>query len=321
MEIPKLLALKGRLPSNHPKQPLIEAKYKNKMAGYKGEKSLDFYLSMLPDSNYFIFYGLRLLYQEYYFQMDILLLSTHFALILEVKNIAGELYFDRDFGQMIRSIKGVKERYKNPVAQARLQAIKFKKWLQDRHIEIPILYLFVNSNNKTELVSESKTMTRNMCNSEFLLEKITQLEGSYMGESLNIKELRKVKRLLLSNHAPENPDVLKNFDISPNELLTGVRCPKCLYLPMFYQSGKWNCPNCKEISKTAHSQAIQDYFLLQKPSITSSELRNLLHLTSPRVAHKILTSLNLPFTGKFKNRVYHQNNFSFMHKDEIIHIK
>lgn len=277
------------------------------MAGFNGEKSLDFHLSLLSDSKYLIFHGLRLLYKKYYFQIDTLLLTSQFALILEVKNIAGELNFDKDFNQMIRKYKGLKERYKNPVSQARLQAMKLKKWLQEHHFnDLPILYLFVNSNDKTELVSSSNSMNRNMCNSEFLFEKITEIERSYTKEIFNKKDLRKVKRLLLSSHAPENPDVLKIFDIAPNEIPTGVSCPMCHFLPMDYHYGKWHCPNCKEISKTAHNQAMNDYFHLIKPSITSSELRHFLHIQSPKVASKFLSTSNLLFTGKFKDRVYHQ---------------
>jgi hypothetical protein len=59
-------------------------------------------------------------------------------------------------------------------------------------------------------------------------------------------------------------------------------------------------------SKTAHIPAIDDYFLLIKPTITNAELRAFLHIDSIRVAGKILSTMNLPFTGKYKDRVYYQ---------------
>jgi hypothetical protein len=307
IEIPKHKALLGRIHSNHPRIPEIEKNYKNKMAGYNGEKSLDFYLSLLSDSKYYIFHGLRLLYKNYYFQIDTLILCAQFALILEVKNIAGKLYFDKDFHQMTRTRNDMKERYKNPVAQARLQAFKLKKWLQKHHyVDLPIQYLFVNSNERAILISNSKSMNRNICNSEFLNDKIEQIENYYNIDKLDAKDLRKIKRLLLTSHIPANPDILQTYKISPKEILTGVRCPYCDYLAMKYKRGKWECPNCKEKSNSAHIQAIQDYFLLIKPSITNSELRCFLHIESPKIAHKILTSMDLPYTGKFKDRVYYQ---------------
>ena len=75
---------------------------------------------------------------------------------------------------------------------------------------------------------------------------------------------------------------------------------------MKYHYGVWTCPHCKEKSKTAHIKAIEDYFLLIKPSITNSELRHFLQIDSIKSANNILKSLNLPYTGNRKGRVYHR---------------
>lgn len=130
---------------------------------------------------------------------------------------------------------------------------------------------------------------------EFEFEKMTQ------------KELRKIARLLLAHHTPENPDILQYFDISPKEISTGVQCPykECEFIGMERRYGTWCCPKCGARSKDAHIQAISDYFLLIKPSITNAELCDFLHI-NPRIAYKIFTSMNLPFTGKFRDRVYHK---------------
>jgi hypothetical protein len=306
----KLKALMdGRLPINHPAIPEIVAEYKSRMAGYRGEKTLDFYLSMLPDSKYQIFHGIRLFYRGYFFQIDILILCSSFALVLEAKNIAGELKFEKNFNQVTCKKNGQEERKKNPVLQAKLQAKKLKGWLHEHHCpDIPIHYLFVNSNEKTKIIAEPGTeqITSHICNSEVLIEKIEQIANINKVEKLDSKELRKIKRLLLTKHTPENPDILKQFNLSPKEILTGVKCPKCSFLPMIYQYGTWYCPTCKEKSKTAHESAIYEYFLLVKPAITNAELREFLQIGSIKVASKMLTSMNLPFTGKFKNRVYCQ---------------
>ncbi|HEY2422156.1 MAG TPA: nuclease-related domain-containing protein [Neobacillus sp.] len=310
LRIQKLEALlKGRLSPQHLKYSEVAAEYSNRMAGYRGEKSLDFHLSMLEDSKYYIFHGLRLLYRNYYFQIDNFLLCSSFGLILEVKNMAGELRFEKKFNQMFQKKKESIERKTNPVLQAKLQAIKLKKWLKEHNCpEIPIYYLFVNSNAKTIIMTEpgNEQINRFICNSEFLIEKITQLENANKTEILDSKELRKIKRLLLANHTPENPDILAHFNLSKKDSLTGVQCPECNYLPMYYKGGLWVCPKCRKKSKTAHLKALEDYFLLISPSITNKELRQFLHIDSINIAQKILFSMNLPFTGRFKDRVYHQ---------------
>jgi hypothetical protein len=125
-------------------------------------------------------------------------------------------------------------------------------------------------------------------------------------DKLDAKELRKLKRLLLSKHTPENPDILKQFNLSPIEIPTGVKCPTCNFIPMEYRYGTWCCQKCNMKSKTAHIPAIDDYFLLIKPTITNAELRAFLHIDSISVAGKILSTMNLPFTGTYKDRVYYQ---------------
>lgn len=302
--ITKLEILKGRIPEFHPKWVEVIADLKDQMAGYEGEKSLQFYLDILPDKDYYILYGLRLKYKNYYFQIDCLVLCSKFGLVLEAKKWTGDFCFDNNFNQMTVIRRKGKIRRKNPVLQAKLQAKKLKCWLEEHDCpDIPIHYLFVNTNESSEIISDEPI--RNACNSEVLLDKINQLVESYKIDTLETKDLRKMQKLLLANHTPESPDLLKEFNISQNEIPTGVICPECKSLPMKYRAGYWCCLKCGHKSKTAHYQAIQDYFHLIKPFITNRELRKFLHINSIKVASKILTSLNLPSTGTFKDRVYH----------------
>ncbi|MCM3410369.1 hypothetical protein [Metabacillus litoralis] len=56
----QLEALLPRIPNFHPTLPLITEDYNKRMAGYKGEQSVDYPLSYLDEKNYFIFHHLRL---------------------------------------------------------------------------------------------------------------------------------------------------------------------------------------------------------------------------------------------------------------------
>ncbi|WHY86127.1 nuclease-related domain-containing protein [Neobacillus novalis] len=309
LRIQKLEALLNRISAQHPVWPDVMNEYKSRLAGQRGEKSMYFHLSMLSDSKYHIFHGIRLLYRGFFFQIDFLVLCAAFALVLEVKNRGGELKFEKEFNQTTCKKNGQAERIKNPVLQAQLQAKKFKGWLEEHNFrDFPVHYLFVNSNEKTLILSDpgNEPITRHICNSEVVIEKIDQLANYHLIDKLDAKELRKLKRLLLSKHTLENPDILKQFNLSPNEIPTGVKCPTCDYIPIEYRNGTWCCPKCNMKSKTAHIPAIDEYFLLIKPSITNAELRAFLHIDSIRVAGKILATMNLPSTGKYKNRVYYQ---------------
>ncbi|MEH7334247.1 nuclease-related domain-containing protein [Neobacillus drentensis] len=310
--IQKYEALLARLQPNHPILPTVLAEYKTWLAGYKGEKSLVFYLSMLPDPKYLIFHNIRLLLGKYFFQIDYLILCEAFVLVLEVKNRIGEYFFEKYLNQATLKYNGQDERVKNPVLQARLQAMKLKKWLQKHNCpDIPVYHLFVNSNGKATIRVErgNEQILQNICNSESLIEKITQIANYNKKEILDLKEIRKMKRLILTNHTPEDFEILNHFHLLPNDIPSGVQCPPpCNFIPMKYEYGTWICPNCQFKSKTAHIQAIYDHFLLIKPSITNSELRQLLHINSPSVANKLLKKMDLTFSGRKKSKIYFPKN-------------
>lgn len=262
---------------------------------------------MLPEEKYHIFHNLRLQLGSYFFQIDILLLCTAFGLVVEVKNRTGEYFFQKYLNQT--TLKN--QRISNPVLQARVQALKLNMWLQKYHLPaFPIHYLFVNSNEKATIKIEhgNEQILRYICNSEGLIEKITQTANFNKKEILVQKDLRKIKRLLLTNHTPDILDILNHFNLMEHEILPGVFCPRCDHLPITYIYGTWNCPECGCKSKTAHIPAVNDHFLLIKPTITNSELRQFLHISSPRVANYLLQNMDLTATGEYKSRIYTPNH-------------
>ncbi|QOR66058.1 NERD domain-containing protein [Cytobacillus suaedae] len=119
-ELMKLEALLRRLSKIHPKRQLVEKDYAIKSAGYRGEQSLDYFLSFLPEKNYMIFHNLRLKCNDNYFQIDILLVSPRFILIIETKNISGTLEFDHLNKQLIRTINDSINVYPDPVQQVKI---------------------------------------------------------------------------------------------------------------------------------------------------------------------------------------------------------
>jgi Nuclease-related domain len=120
------------------------------LAGYRGENAIDYPLSSLPDKKYFIFHDLRLPYKNQFFQIDTLLASTKHFVILEVENIAGTVYFDSDFNQLIRSQDGREEAFADPITQINRQEQLLKSWLTDnKYPPIPITSLVVFSNPTT----------------------------------------------------------------------------------------------------------------------------------------------------------------------------
>ncbi|MGX6444175.1 nuclease-related domain-containing protein [Neobacillus sp. K501] len=295
-----------RLSKNHIKMDEIKADWAKKNAGYNGEKSVYRMLTFLDEQKYYIFHNLRLKIGQYYFQMDFLIVTTKFILIVEAKNIAGTLLFD-EFGQFIRIIEEKEEGFQDPISQVQLHKKQLQKWLEKNHFpKTPIEYTVVVSKPSSiiKMNTRNHEVRKRVLPLTKLLEFIENSDRYYKNESLTMKQLKIMNKNLLKDNTPFIPNLLEKYNLSKNDILTGVQCPKCLAAPMKPIKGTWRCPQCSTCSKSAHHDAIYDYMLLINSSITNRDLREFLHIPSRQKATKILTSLNLIHTGGNKNRQY-----------------
>ncbi len=302
-------ALKRRILRTHRKISEIEESYNNWMAGYRGEKSVDYYLGKLPGEEYLIIHNVRLQIRDKFFQIDKLLLKFTHGLNLEVKNWAGQIHFDQNLGQVIRTVpeKGIKERVQNPILQAKEQSLQLRAWLAKQGIyNYPIEHFFVNSNSKTIISVDPgyEQILKRACNSEILLEKIIETNKTHRKTIMDQNALQKLGQAIIAAYVPPQYDIQKEYQINPTEVIPGVHCPVCFSIPMTYKYGTWHCSNCNHHSKMAHIDTVYDYFLLIKPMITNAELRRFLHIPSIYIANEILKSIGLPFIGNNKGRIY-----------------
>ncbi|CAM3554144.1 nuclease-related domain-containing protein [Aeromicrobium ponti] len=308
IRIQKNHALLKRIPKNHPKRPDIESDQTRRLAGYKGEQAIDFYLSKLPEKEFLIFHDLRLSNGRYFFQIDTLLISASFALVLEVKNYGGTLFFDPDFNQLIQTNnKGETKGYPNPIEQASQQSAELKKWFQKPNFAIPVEFLIIISKPSTILKTAPgySKMLQKVQHAQFLLRSIEKIKVSYKNEAMTPKDLKKITRMIIKEHIPETVDILKYYGIPPDDIQTGVICKVCSSYPMKRHFGIWYCTKCQSKDKDAHVHALKDLFLLNKNSpLTNQEICRFLHLPSGDIAKKLLTSMQLPYSGSKKGRVY-----------------
>jgi hypothetical protein len=139
--------LLSRLPLNYSKRQLIEEFFRREDAGYWGEKALDYYLSFLPDNEYLIFQHIRLKYEKWTFQIDFLILTTKFALIIEAKNYTATLKFESQFNQLIQTQNDKEKSFDDPIEQVKRQQFLLTQWLKKYTIiNLPIHHLVVISN-------------------------------------------------------------------------------------------------------------------------------------------------------------------------------
>jgi hypothetical protein len=299
-----------RIPMEHPIRPIAEEKARILRSGFKGEKNLNYFLSLLPEKDYRIFHNIRLPSGTSHFQIDFLLISPKLIIILDSKNHVGTLIFEKK--QLIQISNDSEKIYPNPLSQVYRHKFLLKKFLENHLIpNIPIEYHVVVTNPSTKVVISqgNEEAEKRVWKVEDSLIKMDELEKTFNKECLDKRNISKAKKIILQNNNPERYDFIKMFNMKQSEIPIGVQCPKCLSLPMDYKGRmKWECPSCQYISKDAYYQAIQDFFLIIKPSITHSELRHFLQIPNARLTTHLLSLLNLPCKGKNKGRTYYQNS-------------
>jgi hypothetical protein len=228
-------ALLRRISTNHEKWSKINRDFKKGQAGLKGELELDYQLGFLQNDNFHFFQNLRIPIDDRIFQMDTLLLTPQFALIIESKNIYGCLYFDPISKQVIRTFDGIKEGFPNPLQQAKRQEMLLKQWMAKYLLKTcPTHYLIAigHPNTIVETSPDNYNIFQKILHAEHIIDKILELVETHPERNLTTYQLRKIGQLLIEQHTPQPFNALDYYSIRPNELIHGVPCPICKSLHM-----------------------------------------------------------------------------------------
>ncbi|MDM5318024.1 nuclease-related domain-containing protein [Fictibacillus sp. b24] len=305
VRIKKLEVMQRRIIRHHQRYLSIEDELSGRLAGHFGEQSNDYFLK--PFREFSVVHDLRLSAHDSYFQIDTLLLSPRYLVNLEVKYITGTLVFDH-LNQVIRlKDDGTEEAFKNPIFQVKRQQSHLIEWMAKNRIPpIPVRSLVVMSNPRTIIKAppSNKEVPQYITHSPYLQERIKVIDKMYGEEKLTKKEVGKLSKMLVRHHTPENPDLLKRYQIEEEDIIKGVYCTECFYMPVVRKKATWHCPKCSYKSKDLHLNTLSDYALLYGQSITNKQFCDFLCLSSRHTAKRLLDNMNLTHTGGYKGRVY-----------------
>ncbi|MYL33873.1 NERD domain-containing protein [Pontibacillus yanchengensis] len=303
----KLEALTRRLPQSHPKWVEIKEKHRTFATGYAGEKALHYPLSF-TEGTFHLFFDLRLKHSyNKYFQMDSLLVTPSFMLIIEAKNISGTLFFDDRFQQVIRTNETNESALPDPIQQVGAQKTKLKQWLLEHNYPVLPIETLVVSANRYSVLKASDThsnATSNVIRIETLPHKISYLQQKYPTSKMISSSLSQLSDELLLHHQEYSPNVLALHQLKPENLQKGLFCNECEHLPMRRIHSKWVCPSCSHLSTNEHIHALRDFALLIDSSINNPQLREFLMVNSRHTAKHILSKLDVVKIGENKGSRY-----------------
>ncbi|TGA97947.1 NERD domain-containing protein [Sporolactobacillus shoreae] len=288
---------------------IFEEKLRKGLAGYRGEKSIGYYLEFLPAMDYLIFHGLRLANGDSIFQMDCLILSQTFILLLEVKNIAGTITIGNGIRQLVREFNHQTDAFDDPLLQAEIHRKRLLYWLRKEYPafpDLPIETLVVfASPGVIKTPNINPLQTEKIIRSSALEHKIEELIQKYPQTIASSDKLEVLSCKLLTSHRDLKINPFQTGKIKFEDIVKGVQCPRCHAFSMRWRQKNWHCPSCNFISKDAHIPALlTDYRLMCGTTITNAQCRDFLRLDSSDVSKYLLQSLCLGSVGNNRGRIY-----------------
>lgn len=266
--------------------------------GYEGECYADQYWDDLRLTfPYALLHSLEVTHQNmFHHQIDTVFVCPKFLLIVELKYIAGELYYDEDSNQLWRNYNGQRLALGDPFAQVFRHEVWMTKFLWEIGIDIPIITAVIVT-AKTALIGRMPKQY-NVFKIEGLSLKLKQWFEQY-SDVISAEQIEKLATKLVQKHNIRRWDwqnVFKDINIQK-----GPIC-KCR-LPMQYVKGSFIC-RCGYKSKEVILEAMNDYRLLYDEWITNKEFREFVGIPSPDTAFKWLNKLSIECIGANKARKY-----------------
>ena len=302
----QLISLNRRVIPTHYMFNKINKDYNLAMAGLYGEKEVYFYLKHLPSGHYFILHNIRLRDSTGYFQMDYIIITVKFILILEVKNYTGKVYFNQ-FDQLELIKNSEKEVYQNPINQVERHQLLLQNWLLDHlFLDIPVYSYVVFSSPTTLIQSDSSDsqIHKKIISGSNLVPTILQLEKEEKNHYLTISDIRSLSSLLIESHSPYKIDIQKKYRIQYQDLIKGIHCPYCSAIPLEKNNRIWLCRNCDYVGPNNYIQSLNDYYYLISDQITNKEARDFLQIHSSSTMRYLLHKAGYKNTGDNKGRKY-----------------
>lgn len=308
--IPRLIA---RIPPDHRKVNYLREQLYRIGAGYSGECNVDSYIerSRFPKSTK-IFTDVHLrISPKFTFQIDTLIITERYVLIVEVKNIKGTIRFVQNPPHLEQVLETGHEAVIDcPVYQIESNKLNLDEWFFQRGINLKTIGLVVlaNPNTKVKDVPQDFPIIYKK-QIPFYLQSLRRSEPV-----LSPAQINEISRKIAIEQQEFNPFPLCSyFNIDHQDLRTGFVCHYCNQLLQRKSSRTWCCQSCEKDVKNPYESGISDWFMLVKNSLTNEECRKFLDLKDSNAARYVLSTSLLVKKGKSTRTFYILGNTKTHH--------
>lgn len=297
-------ALLKRLPAHHAKRGKIQEKLNAAKAGHGGEERLDELLEFFdPPYPYLLLQDVELPNKC---QVDTMMITQSCIFLLEVKNMSGILRFQENPSALHQITPvGATKSYKSPVVQTETAQLKIEKLLKLLNYPLRVQSAIVIA-YPSQIVENVPTGAKVWSADEVLI-RLNRLNMDKT--SISVEQMHALGDQLLSIQEIHNPFPLApKFELPFAEIEAGIFCPRCCLRKMDRVGRKWECQSCYIISVDAHFDAIDEWFMICKSTITTAECKEFLGLEDLDSAKRLLKRMNLKEIGGRRYRTYAKHN-------------
>ena len=277
----------------------ISDTYQNIKAGFSGEEKVISYINEVHLTG-----GVRTFRNINLdnTQIDVIVVTSKFICILEVKNMTGEFYFDPVSKHFYRIKNEKKEGMRNPELQLRRAVRVLQHRLDRKGLDIPVRGLIIFA-SRAGIVMQPPTLFPAIPIDAMgiYLEEMDELSG----QSITSEEMKKIRHILMkSDLVVHEPKLFERLGIDRSEVKPGVRCTGCFEVGMKRVYSSWICSKCGVRDKNAHFATLQEYQLLFGREITSRDMKRWLQIDDRFLVLRILKHAHESYQFGPKNRVY-----------------
>lgn len=297
-------ALLKRISPNHPKRKQIQEKLNNTLAGFGGEERLDRMLKYFdPPYPYLLMQDLSL---PGACQVDTMIITKSRIFLLEVKNIGGRLKFTTNPSTLQKVLpNGELKGFKSPLVQAATTKLKVERVLKSINCSLPVQSIIVIA--FPSQIIENVPAGALVWSADEVFFQLMQME---MGKNLiSLEEMNAVGNHMLNVYESYNPfPLIEKFGMEITDIQAGVFCPDCRLIKMARFHRRWRCEKCSLVSRDAHHEAINEWFMLCKLTISTAECLTFLGLNDLDAAKRLLKRIGLREMGGRRHRYYIQQD-------------
>jgi len=304
-EIESLERLLYRLPDHHSRREFIQVEIFKAAAGKRGEERLHRKLiEFETEEQHRFLQNVCLSRDRWKVQVDGLLLTERGAIVIESKNISGQLYFDDDTGEFSRTnIEGVKTIMEDPTIQLNKHIRFLRLFFKQQNIDLPISGIVVFTSKHCEFLAKPKQ--HHVCKTYQLVDYLFNILQEFPLKSYP-HDLSEIQKLLeQSRTSYKRKPLCHLYSIDETELYTGILCTSCKSLNMMRKHKKgWICADCQAVDPLAFQHTVREYFSLINTHLSNRQLRKFCNLESPYITSRLLGVYDLGTAGALRNRTY-----------------